>query len=67
MFWQCNLLSTSGLIVFVFESVLCLRYCSHYLLFEVRVVQDIIDLSDELPTHIQLFARIHLRKPRWII
>ena len=39
-----------ALIVFVFGSVFCFWYCSHYLLLEVQAVQDVIYLSNESRT-----------------
>ena len=60
IFWQCNLLSASGLIAFVFKSIF-FQYCFHHLLFEVQAVQNVIHLSDKSRTYIQSSIRIYLR------
>ena len=51
------------LIVFVLGSVLCFWYHSHYLLFKVRAIQDMIHFLNESRMCIQLSIKIYQRNP----
>ena len=62
MFWQYNILSASSLIAFVFGNIL-FQYRFYDLLFKVQAVQDVIHLSNESHTGIQLSIKIYLRNP----